>query len=66
MAHFMHLGHIYTQQWLSFPSQKPPLTHLQAQECQVFLEIHLFIGLQEVHKVQETLVAQFLGIQVDH
>lgn len=66
MTHFMHLGHIYTQQWLSCPSQKPPLTHLQAQQGLVFLEIHLFLDLQEVHEVQEILVAQFLGRQMDH
>lgn len=68
MTHFMHLGHIYSLQGVCFSSPKPSdsLTHLEDQGGLVALVIHLFLGLREVHEVQEILVAQFLGSQVDH
>lgn len=65
MTHFIYLGHIYTQ-GVSFPSPKPSdsLIHLELHGGLVALVIHLLLYLQEVHEVQEPLVAQFLGGQL--
>lgn len=68
LTHFMQLGYLYSLQGVSFPSPKlsDSLTHLEALGGPFSLVIHLFLDLREVHEVQETLVAQFLGGQENH